>query len=115
MPHLPRFTLIMLTRYPHQQPVTPKPHLLGKRHQSFPGNPNWLLDSAHNTHAIAKITAELPKLVKDKEVAILLGLSDHNDLADLAPYLYKLREAIPCLIYLTSGFYTLSNYETHTW
>ncbi|NEP15046.1 MAG: bifunctional folylpolyglutamate synthase/dihydrofolate synthase, partial [Symploca sp. SIO2C1] len=75
------------------------------RMELIPGNPNWLLDAAHNTHAIAKITADLPKLAKDKEVAILLGLSDHNDLADLAPYLNKLGEATPCSIYLTSGFY----------
>ena len=76
------------------------------RMELIPGNPAWLLDGAHNAHAIAKITADIVQLAQEKEVAILLGLSDHNDdLVDLEPYLKKLAEAIPGAIYLTSGFY----------
>jgi|GEM_PF-2746217 len=75
------------------------------RMELIPGNPAWLLDVAHNAHAIAKVTADLPQLAKEKELAILLGLSDHNNIADLAPYLKQLAGAIQGSIYLTSGFY----------
>ena len=75
------------------------------RMELIDGNPAWLIDTAHNVHAIEKITTELPQLAKDKEVVILLGLSDHNNIADLAPCLNKLGETIKAPIYLTSGFY----------
>lgn len=75
------------------------------RMELIEGNPNWLIDAAHNIEAIAQVTGEFSQLAKENKVAILLGLSDHNNIADLAPYLTHLAETIGCPIYLTSGFY----------
>ena len=76
------------------------------RMELIQGNPNWLLDTAHNIEAIAQITKNFSQLAKDKNVAILLGFSDHHhNITELAACLRDLAETLQCPIYLTSGFY----------
>ncbi|HAC64902.1 MAG TPA: bifunctional folylpolyglutamate synthase/dihydrofolate synthase [Cyanothece sp. UBA12306] len=75
------------------------------RMEVITGNPTWLLDAAHNGHAIEKISQELPNLMNRQKVSLLLGLSDHNNSDEIIPYLEKLIKIMQCYIYLTSGFY----------
>ena len=79
-------------------------HCLG-RMEVIPGNPTWVLDVAHNAHGIDKVANNFSKLTEGKEIAILLGLSDHSNIVEIATYIGVLTEIFNCPIYLTDGFY----------